>query len=82
MEQLQVRLDDMAWRIATFGIERLEAEAKEIANVALGNGIALSAAQVLADSSEPAVARERAFARVAVALGRLNIQLAARFPAA
>ena len=58
-------LDTLAHNIATFGIDRYEDEVRVFADSAYRRGIAPTLAGILADPSNPAVARERAFARLA-----------------
>jgi hypothetical protein len=60
-------LDTLAHNIATFGIDRYEDEVRAFADAAYRRGIAPTLAGILADPSNPAVARERAFARLASA---------------
>ncbi|MEX1006186.1 MAG: hypothetical protein WD990_01480 [Acidimicrobiia bacterium] len=61
-------LDTLAHNIATFGIDRYEDEIQAFADSAYRHGIAATLAGILADPSNPAVARERAFARLATAV--------------
>ena len=58
-------LDTLAHNIATFGIDRYEDEVRAFADSAYRRGLAPTLAGILADPSNPAVARERAFARLA-----------------
>ena len=57
-------LDTLAHLIATFGIDRYETEVQAFAASAYRRGIAPSLAGILADPVNPAVARERAVARL------------------
>ena len=61
-------LDTLAHNIATFGIDRYEDEVRAFADSAYRRGISPTLAGILADPSNPAVARERAFARLATAV--------------
>lgn len=63
-------LDILAHNVATFGIDRYEDELRVFADTAYRRGIAPTLAGILADPSNPAVARERAFARLATAVRR------------
>lgn len=60
-------LDTLAHNIATFGIDRYEDEVRAFADSAYRRGIAPTVAGILADPSNPAVARERAFGRLVAA---------------
>lgn len=60
-------LDTLAHNIATFGIDRYEDEVLAFADSAFRRGIAPTLAGILADPTNPPVARERAFARLAMA---------------
>jgi hypothetical protein len=57
-------LDTLAHQIATFGIDRYETEVQAFASSAYRRGIAPTLVGILADRANPAVARERAFARL------------------
>jgi hypothetical protein len=63
-------LDRLAHDIATHGIDRFEEEVQRIAAHAFHRGLAPAVAGVLSNPSQPAVARERAFARVVAAVHR------------
>ncbi|HSJ28674.1 MAG TPA: hypothetical protein VLB67_10710 [Acidimicrobiia bacterium] len=60
-------LDRLAHDIATHGIDRYEEDVQRLASYAYRRGIASVIVGVLADPSQPTVARERAFARVVAA---------------
>lgn len=60
-------LDDLAWRIATFGIESFEDEIAIVARRALEFGADPVLAGALIDRTTPTVARERAFGRLVAA---------------
>lgn len=63
-------LDTLAHNIAAFGIDRFESEVQAIADHAYRRGISPTVAALVADRSEPTVARERAYARLVAALTR------------
>lgn len=63
-------LDTLAHNIATFGIEQFEAEVRAVAEHAHGRGISPVMAMLVADPTEPSVARERAYSRLVAALAK------------
>lgn len=63
-------LDALGHNIATFGIDRFEIEVQAIADHAFRRGISPAIAALVADSNEPPVARERAYARLVAALAK------------
>lgn len=63
-------LDTLAHNIAAFGIDRFETEVQAIADHAFRRGISPTMAALVADSTAPTVARERAYARLVAALAK------------
>ena len=68
-------LDTLSHNIATFGIERFETEIHAFADRAHRRGISPAMAAVLADQTEPSVARERAYARLVAAFAKEPAEL-------
>ncbi len=59
-------LEDLAWAIARDGIERHEAEVDQAVTLAHSFGLSRLLVELVADRDQPAVARERAFGRLAL----------------
>lgn len=68
MQNLNVYLTELGWRIAGSGIETAGAELATTAELAQKRRVATTAAKVLLDRTQPEVARLRAFSLVAAAL--------------
>jgi hypothetical protein len=68
MQNLNVYLNELGWRIAGSGMEAAGAELAATAELAQKRRVATTAAKVLVDRSQPDVARMRAFSVVAAAL--------------
>lgn len=65
-------LDILAHHIATFGIDKYEDEVLALAASAYRRGVGPTLVGILADPTNPTVARERAFARLATAVRSSN----------
>ncbi|HVR32746.1 MAG TPA: hypothetical protein VMS74_08550 [Acidimicrobiia bacterium] len=65
-------LDILAHHIATFGIDKYEDEVLAFAASAYRRGVGPTLVGILADQTNPTVARERAFARLATAVRSSN----------
>lgn len=58
-------IDELAGTIALYGMSAVESELSELARFARSRGLSGVAAEVMADTGAPGVARLRAFARIA-----------------
>jgi len=67
-------LDQLAHRIARYGVDACEPRVMHLARRARTAGVADVAVGILADRSQPEVVRERAFARVVSALEQQRIR--------
>lgn len=65
-------LDDLGWRISTFGIGRFDSELADLAALAARHGAAITVASLVADTTASDAVRTRAFARVSAALRALS----------
>ena len=61
-------IDDLAHALAHHGPQAVEASLAAVASAARARGCSATLADVLADPAQPAVARQRAFGLLAVAL--------------
>jgi hypothetical protein len=63
----------LAWELDARGFAGQEAAVRRVVRAARAHGVSRVAAEVLADPTEPAVARLRAFGSVAAALARADL---------
>ncbi len=72
MHNLNEHLTELGWRITCLSLRVVEDDIARVADLAFQRGLVIAAAKVLADRSQPEVARERAFSIVSGALTRTS----------